>query len=232
MANKIAVTLATLESELHEVNSIRSGTKLYNAGKVEFELRNDGEYWAQVRDKYDTRGVILKFTRNGSYFERHYCNCRTGNDGKCLCKHIVATIFAVQGGIIDSNIKLGKTATVKTIVSESNKAKAVGSGSLDVFATPMMIALMEKAACECLANGLEQSQTSVGTQINVSHTAASPLGAEITTTATVEYVFGRKIEFSVTASDGAGEIGSGKHTRVIVDAVRFMEKANSRVENK
>ncbi|MCL2775977.1 MAG: thioesterase family protein [Oscillospiraceae bacterium] len=128
-------------------------------------------------------------------------------------------------------MKLGKAATVKTIVSESNTAKAVGSGSLDVFATPMMIALMEKVACECLTDGLEQGQTSVGTQVNVSHTAASPLGAEITATATIEYIFGRRIEFTVTASDGAGEIGSGKHTRIIVDSGRCMEKAISRVAN-
>ena len=118
----------------------------------------------------------------------------------------------------------GKTATAVTIVNVTNTAKAVQSGALDVFATPMMIALMEQAACECIADGLGPGQTSVGTEINVSHTAASRMGMEITATATIEAVLGRKVDFIVTASDLSGEIGKGKHTRVIVDAERFMSK--------
>ena len=128
----------------------------------------------------------------------------------------------------ESGLKLGKTATVKAVVNEKNTASAFLSGSLDVFATPMMIGLMEQAACECLANALEPGLTSVGTEINVSHTAASPLGMEITATATIESVLGRKIEFSVTANDTSGEIGRGKHTRAIVDIERFMKKAEMR----
>ena len=119
-----------------------------------------------------------------------------------------------------------KMATARVIVDESNTAKAVGSGNLEVFATPMMIALMERAVCECLAGCLEPGQTSVGIQINVAHTSASPLGVEITATATIESVSGRKIEFNVVASDGTGEIGSGKHTRMIVDENKFMSKVN------
>jgi predicted thioesterase len=217
-----------LESRLHEVNSIESGTKLWNAGKVEFGERDDGTYWAHVEDKCTTRGVILKFTRDGSSFENHYCNCDVGNDGNCLCKHAVAAVLAIQGGIIESKITLGKSATVTTTVSGSNTAKAVGSGSLEVFATPMMIALMERAACECLEDGLEPGQTSVGTSIEVSHAAASPPGAKITATATIEYALGRKIEFIVTANDEKGEIGRGKHTRVLVDAAKFTAKAETR----
>jgi predicted thioesterase len=122
----------------------------------------------------------------------------------------------------------GKTASVTTTVTESNTANAAGSGSLDVFATPMMIALMEQAACKCLADALTDGQTSVGTQVSVEHTAASVIGAEVTATATIEYVSGRKIEFAVTASDGAHEIGNGRHTRVIVDKERFMMKAKTK----
>jgi len=122
----------------------------------------------------------------------------------------------------------GKTATVTTTVTEKNTAKTVGSGSLDVFSTPMMIALMEQAACECLADSLEPGQTSVGTQINVAHTAASPLGATISATATIDNVDGRKISFTVTASDGANEIGNGKHERFIIDAEKFMSKLGQR----
>jgi len=125
-------------------------------------------------------------------------------------------------------ITIGKTAAIRTTVDENNTARAVGSGSLDVFATPMMIALMEQAACACVEDGLETGQTSVGTEANVSHIAASPIGAEITATATIEYVLGRRIGFVVTAYDKAGEIGKGKHTRVIVDAENFMKKTRTR----
>ncbi|MCL2387110.1 MAG: thioesterase family protein [Defluviitaleaceae bacterium] len=124
-------------------------------------------------------------------------------------------------------LEIGKTATVSTVVSDINTAKTVGSGSLDVFATPMMIALMEQAACECIANCLESGQTSVGTQINVAHTAASPLGAKINATATIEQIEGRKITFKVTASDNTNEIGSGTHHRAIIDTERFMNKVNA-----
>ena len=125
--------------------------------------------------------------------------------------------------MIDKSL-IGKSATATTIVTDSNTAKAVGSGSLDVFATPMMVALMEAAACNCLADALKDGQSSVGTQISVDHTAASPLGAEITATATVTGVDGRKITFNLSASDNKNEIGKGIHTRYVIDIERFMAK--------
>jgi len=125
-------------------------------------------------------------------------------------------------------ITIGKTASVKTTVNESNTARVVGSGSLCVFATPMMIALMEKAACEALSDALEAGQTSVGTQINVSHNAATPLGSVVTAVATITGAGGRKVEFEVTARDDAGEIGNGTHVRFIVDEAKFMTKINER----
>ena len=117
-----------------------------------------------------------------------------------------------------------KFATAVTEVKESNVAKTVGSGSLDVFSTPMMVALMEEAACKCLVDTLEDGQTSVGINISVDHLAASPLGRTITATATVLEVDGRKVLFSVSASDGGNEIGKGKHTRVIVNQEKFMSR--------
>jgi predicted thioesterase len=125
-------------------------------------------------------------------------------------------------------ITIGATATVSTVVNEHNTAKSVGSGSLEVFATPLMAALMEQAACACLTGCLAEGQTSVGTRISVAHTAATPLGVAITATATIEAVSGRRIDFVVTASDTAGEIGRGAHTRVIVDSGRFMDKLRER----
>ena len=91
-----------------------------------------------------------------------------------------------------------------------------------------MVALMERAACECLTGSLDKGQTSVGYLINVEHTAASPLGAKVTATASIDSISGRRIEFIVTAGDDLGEIGKGKHTRVIVDKDRFMKKAEDR----
>jgi predicted thioesterase len=128
----------------------------------------------------------------------------------------------------DVKIAPGKTADASMTVNENATARAVGSGSLGVFATPMMIALMERAACAALSDALEKGQTSVGTRIDVSHTAASPVGAEIAATATITGVNGRKIEFAVTANDGVREIGSGTHTRVIVDEAKFMAKADEK----
>jgi len=128
-------------------------------------------------------------------------------------------------------IAIGKTDTAQTTVNETNTAHAVSSGSLDVFATPMMIALMEQATCAVLADCLELGQTSVGTKISVEHTAASPLEMEITATATITAVNGRVIDFDITASDAVGEIGKGTHTRVIIDAERLLTKAQARLQS-
>ena len=121
-------------------------------------------------------------------------------------------------------MRVGKTATVETVVSSKNTAKTIGSGSLDVFATPMMVALMEEAACKCIEGCIEDGQTSVGTMINTAHIAASPIGVNVRATATLREVDGRKLTFDVLAEDEKNEIGKGTHTRVIIDAARFMDK--------
>ena len=117
---------------------------------------------------------------------------------------------------------INKQATATTTVSHSNTAKAVKSGSLDVFSTPMMIALMEEAAFKALASDLPDGQTSVGTQINAEHLSASPIGATVTAKATINAVEKRKITFDITVHDNTKEIGRGTHTRFIVDTERFM----------
>jgi len=120
--------------------------------------------------------------------------------------------------------EIGKIGTANVVVSEKNTALAVGSGSLNVFSTPMMIALMEEAACNALTDCLEGGQTSVGTKINIEHVAASPIGAEVTATAKVTAIDGRKISFELTANEGLKEIGKGTHDRFIVDAEKFMSR--------
>ena len=125
-------------------------------------------------------------------------------------------------------IRQDARASVSMGVTPAHTAKAVQSGSLEVFATPMMAALMEKAACAALAPYLEGEETTVGTALAIRHTAATPVGMQVTAEAVVTAVNGREITFRVTARDEAGEIGSGEHTRFVVYAGRFQEKAEQR----
>lgn len=120
------------------------------------------------------------------------------------------------------NIGLSFTAT--TTVNQNNTAKALGSGDMDVFATPAMVALMENAAMNVVAPYLEAGQTTVGTQITTSHIKASALGATITAIATLTAVDGRSLTFAITAREGDKVIGEGTHTRFIVDRERFLAK--------
>ena len=122
----------------------------------------------------------------------------------------------------------GKKHSVSVSVDHTNTATAVHSGGLEVFATPAMIALMERAAFECAQGGLGIGQTTVGSMVSIEHLAASPVGARITATAIIEAVEGRKISFKISACDGHGEIGTGRHTRAVVDIDRFMSKAQDR----
>ncbi len=123
-------------------------------------------------------------------------------------------------------LKVGATAESSVVVTESNSAATLGSGDLAVFATPAMIALMENAAMKAVAKLLPEGSTTVGTEMNSSHIKASGMGAEITATAVVTAVEGRKITFTVGARDGEGIIGEGTHTRFVVDREKFMSKLN------
>ena len=116
-------------------------------------------------------------------------------------------------------------AEVSVEVGEDNTAVAVGSGSLKVFGTPCMIALMEKATVNAVAPFLENDETTVGTQINVSHCKASALGTVITARAQLREAQGRKLVFDVSALDDTGAvIGEGSIERFVVFAEKFMSK--------
>ena len=110
------------------------------------------------------------------------------------------------------------------LVSPSNTAATLGSGDMDVFATPAMVALMENAAMLAVAAHLPEGSATVGTQMNTSHIKASPLGATITASAELTEVEGRKLTFAVKAWDEKGTIGEGVHTRFVVDRERFLSK--------
>ena len=119
-------------------------------------------------------------------------------------------------------------ATVNDIVTESNTALSVGSGSLKVYATPAMLALIAKAACAALKGSLDESETTVGTLLNVKHIAATPIGMKVSATAELIERDGRKLVFNVTASDECGVIGEGVHERFIVNSEKFINKTYSK----
>ncbi len=110
------------------------------------------------------------------------------------------------------------------IVTQDKTAQAVGSGDLEVLATPVMVALMENAAMEVALNECTTEQTTVGTKLEIQHTRATPIGEEVTATAKLIEKEGRRLVFEVTASDSKGEIGNGIHERFIVEIEKFLAK--------
>jgi fluoroacetyl-CoA thioesterase len=122
----------------------------------------------------------------------------------------------------DNTELLGRTTTREFVVSEADTAAAVGSGSLSVLGTPILLAWSEAATCAAL--DLPDGQTSVGTRVALEHLAASPVGATVLVTATVAYVDGRLVRFTVEARMGDVLVGSGEITRVVVDAERFLSR--------
>ena len=121
----------------------------------------------------------------------------------------------------DNTELLGRTATREFVVSPADTAAAVGSGSLPVLGTPVLLAWCESVTCEVL--GLTDPTTSVGTRVALEHLAASKVGATVVVTATVAYLDGKLVRFEVSAREPGGKLlGSGEITRVVVDAERFL----------
>ena len=125
-------------------------------------------------------------------------------------------------------VSIGIKGTAETRADAGNLASAMGSGSLKVFATPAMTALMEAAACDCLSQYMENDETTVGTELNIKHTSATPEGMNITAEAVLTQVNGREFVFDVRAFDETGEIGSGAHRRFLVYGEKFMAKTYSK----
>lgn len=121
-------------------------------------------------------------------------------------------------------MEIGLTHTSSMEVGIEQTAEAIGSGDMPVLATPMMVALMENAAMKAVAPALAEGETTVGTEIAVSHVAATAMGKCVTATATLVNVDGRKLSFEVEAYEGDKLLGRGTHQRFVVGREKILGK--------
>lgn len=121
-------------------------------------------------------------------------------------------------------LKTGQQFVLEQRVTAEDTAARYGSGNLDVLATPALVAFMENAALTGVAPYLSGSESTVGTEISIRHLKATPVGKTVRCTATLEEISGNRLLFHVEAREGEALIGSGKHTRYIIDMERFMRK--------
>ena len=129
-------------------------------------------------------------------------------------------------------ILIGTKCQLTQTVTQELTAAAVGSGALTVFGTPFMAAMMENAAMTCLQNFLEDGQGSVGTHLDITHDAPTPVGMQVWAEAEITGVSenGKMIDFKVSAWDEKGPIGGGVHTRAIIKNEKFLAKCNAKLE--
>ena len=127
-------------------------------------------------------------------------------------------------------LEAGITNTEATMVTEQNTALALGSGTVEVFATPAMINLIEYTCARSVEDELESERTTVGTNLNISHDAPTPIGMEVSCKSKLVKVDGRALSFEVEVVDERGTVGRGTHDRFIVDKERFQSKANAKLD--
>ena len=128
-------------------------------------------------------------------------------------------------------LEIGMKHNVESVVTEENTAAKAGSGSLMVYGTPYMVALMENAALTLMAATLPESKGTVGTAMNITHISPTPVGMKVRAEAEVTNISanGKIVDFNVSAYDETGLIGEGTHQRAIIDNERFMAKANGKL---
>lgn len=129
----------------------------------------------------------------------------------------------------DMEITVGMKGTAETSVEREDTAYEVGSGELLVYATPCMVALMEGAACDAIKDAIPEGKTSVGTMLNISHVAATPVGMDVRAEAEVTEVDGNTVTFQITAYDEAGKIGEGTHKRAVITSQKFLDKVYAKL---
>jgi fluoroacetyl-CoA thioesterase len=119
----------------------------------------------------------------------------------------------------------GRNGRAFLVVGDQDTAVALGSGDVDVLATPRLISLCEEATMRAVAGLLAEGQTSVGVRVRFDHLTPVRVGSQVTAEAVLEKVEGRRLVFTVTATDAAGLVGAGRVTRVVVDLDSFLAKA-------
>lgn len=127
------------------------------------------------------------------------------------------------------NLAAGLKGEARLVVTEADTARSLGSGDVDVLATPRLVALFERATMDAVDGFLEEGTTTVGMRVQVDHLQPTPVGGEVVAEAYLDKIEGRRITFTVTASDRGGLVGAGKVTRVMVDVDRFMRKCGEPV---
>lgn len=128
------------------------------------------------------------------------------------------------------SVEIGMRGRAEAVVTPENTARAAGSGLVPVFATPWMVALMENAAVQAVQEALAPGEGTVGTRLDVTHDAATPIGMKVWAEAEVTAVDGRKLTFAVSAWDEAGKIGGGIHERAIIWTDKFLARAQAKLE--
>jgi len=126
-------------------------------------------------------------------------------------------------------LKIGIKGAGEVAVTDAITARNVGSGTVAVLATPMMIALMEKTCLQSVRPYLEEGQDTVGTRVDVTHSAATPVGMTVRCESELVEIDRRRLVFRVTARDDAGIVGEGMHERFIIDIEKFQAKARTRI---
>jgi len=223
MSGLIHVNMATLMTiAAGKADLIKSGIAIYEAGAVKV-TENDSGFFFTAEDE-GTNSGRLRFTDDGRDLEGFRCTCAVGKDGDRLCKHIVAGIVAAMGELPDTRIEIGKTGSAKMTVTENDTAKAVVGGNLDVLATPVLMALMEKAALAAADGTLRSSEITVGASASIEHTTIAPLGSIVIAVARIMAVRGPKVTFDVIAGDGRREVAKGIVVFKYVDEKRFLAK--------
>lgn len=125
-------------------------------------------------------------------------------------------------------METGIRGIIETVVTQKESAKTLGSGLLDVYATPAMIALMEGCASQSVAPYLDEGCGTVGTAVNIRHLAATPIGMKVYCESILTEVDGRRLLFNVKAYDETGLIGEGTHERFIINSEKFFAKVNAK----
>jgi predicted thioesterase len=147
----------------------------------------------------------------------HESSLRVSPDAVTICASNVDSVSPV-------NLETGLRGDAKLVVTHADTAIALGSGTVEVLGSPRLVALCEEACCVAVEQALGEGATTVGMRIQLDHLQPTPVGAEVVAEAVLEKIEGRRLKFTVSASDSGGLVAAGKITRVLVDVERFMSK--------